>query len=38
MNEAELESQRARDLALQEELRRTGFDSGDQSRKRGLEL
>ena len=37
MCESELESQIERDLRLQEQLRGAGFDSGDPSRKRGLD-
>jgi hypothetical protein len=35
MNEEELEAQKEVDRRLQEELRRNGFGSGSQSRKRG---
>ena len=37
MAEEELEAQRAADRALQEQLRQQGFNTCDQSRKRGIE-
>lgn len=37
MAEEELEAQRAADRALQDQLRNQGFNSRDQSRKRGIE-
>ena len=37
MSEEELEAQRAADRALQEQLRQQGFNTCDQSRKRGIE-
>ena len=36
MAEDELEAQRAADKILQEQLRSQGFNSSDQSRKRGM--
>ena len=37
MSEEELEAQRAADRALQDQLRQQGFNTCDQSRKRGID-